>query len=403
MDESELEGQVITMSKELAQALRQNAKELAHQLAWAEALLFKSLGEPWLTPHRSSWIDLMFKRFRADGKMRVEVYREALASIAGYMESEKEADVLNCLSDWLRNGCYLYASLREEHLPRVRELVIGVLKKFVESGFAEKREAHAAQGSLKEFLSNTVGHLFAQLPQAVECFKYLRQLNDSIPANNESAAGMENYWNASARLSPMFTIDWACFNRADLFDNNGLHAANWLVKKGFASPSSSILEIGCGMGRVERHLARKVAHVYGVDISEQMISLASEWLSDFDNVTLLKTDGQCVPLPDDSADTVFAFMVFLDVKNPALWKNLFMEVSRVLKPGGCFLFTLDSDTFARTFQGVERLRGHAHFEKVSIGRVDSRSINSFRFEWDFLYVFRKAALASSTGLLAARS
>lgn len=390
------------MSKELAQALRNNAKELAHQLAWAESLLFKSLDDPWLALHQGSWIDLMFKRFRDNGKIRVEVYREFIAAVAGYIENERETDVLDCLSDWLRDGCYLYGSLREEHLPRVRELVVGVLEKFVENNFDEPRDAYAAQAGRAEFLSSAVGDLFSQLPQAIECFKYLRQLDDSIPAGND-ALGMEKYWNASARLSPMFTIDWACFDRADLFENNGFHAADWLLKKGFAKPTSRILEIGCGMGRVERHLARKVEHVYGVDISEQMITLASEWLSDFDNVTLLKTDGQFLPLPDNSVDTVFAFMVFLDVKNPALWKNLFMEVSRVLRPGCCFLFTLDSDTFARTFEGVERLGGHAQFEKVSIGRVDSRRINSFRFEWDFLYVFRKSARAGRTGALAARS
>jgi 2-polyprenyl-3-methyl-5-hydroxy-6-metoxy-1,4-benzoquinol methylase len=55
--------------------------------------------------------------------------------------------------------------------------------------------------------------------------------------------------------------------------------------------SSSILEIGCGVGRFIRPLAERFENVCGIDISEEMIKAAREYCSDLDNVTVTTNDG----------------------------------------------------------------------------------------------------------------
>lgn len=100
-----------------------------------------------------------------------------------------------------------------------------------------------------------------------------------------------------------------------------------------------LLEIGCGIGRMTKHLAAIFGEVYAVDVSAEMIRQAQTRLSGLSNVRLFETSGQDFALfPDQSFDVVFSAYVFQHIPSAAIIHSNLVEGFRVLKRGGVFKF-----------------------------------------------------------------
>ena len=106
-------------------------------------------------------------------------------------------------------------------------------------------------------------------------------------------------------------------------------------------PGWSVLEIGCGMGRLVRPLAARVARVVGVDLSEEMLRRARDYCSGLPNVELRVTDGRLDFLADGEFDFVFSHIVFQHLPRKAYVERYFREAFRVLAPGGTFRIQVD--------------------------------------------------------------
>lgn len=106
---------------------------------------------------------------------------------------------------------------------------------------------------------------------------------------------------------------------------------------------TTILDIGCGIGRMVKYMARYFKKVIGIDISGEMIRQGREKLKRLDNVELIETDGETIPLPDDSVDFVFSYLVFQHMKSREMVEKNFKETYRVLKPKGLFKVRLRAD------------------------------------------------------------
>jgi ubiquinone/menaquinone biosynthesis C-methylase UbiE len=109
-----------------------------------------------------------------------------------------------------------------------------------------------------------------------------------------------------------------------------------------------ILEVGCGRGGglsyVRNHLLPKTA--VGVDLNGKAIQFCKQHYK-FDNISFQQANAQALPFPDNSFDVV------LNVESSHRYPQVdlfFNEVSRVLKPGGYFLFT-----DFRNFDKIEEL------------------------------------------------
>lgn len=98
--------------------------------------------------------------------------------------------------------------------------------------------------------------------------------------------------------------------------------------------TKSVLEIGCGIGRITEFFSDNFKEVVGVDISEEMIAQARKRLSTKKNVSLISTDGLTYPLPDASVDFVFSFIVFQHMPDAETVESNVREICRVLKSGG---------------------------------------------------------------------
>ena len=102
------------------------------------------------------------------------------------------------------------------------------------------------------------------------------------------------------------------------------------------SPGQRYLDVGCGNGAAPLHLARSHGlEVVGVDVDPQQIETARRLGAGLARATFLTLDGSRLPFDDGEFDTVATHKVTHHV---ASWRSLLVEMARVLKPGGHFIY-----------------------------------------------------------------
>jgi O-antigen/teichoic acid export membrane protein len=93
----------------------------------------------------------------------------------------------------------------------------------------------------------------------------------------------------------------------------------------------SILEVGCGYGKVLKSLREFTAvPLTGIDFSFAQLQKAKEYLRGLDGIALLEGDAQRLPFPDDSFDIVFTSNVILH-NPPEKADKIRREIIRVAK------------------------------------------------------------------------
>jgi SAM-dependent methyltransferase len=104
-----------------------------------------------------------------------------------------------------------------------------------------------------------------------------------------------------------------------------------LAEKNFGDLAKiKVLDIGSGVGLVDKHIKSRFANLYGVDVEEGVVAKAK---TNNPGVNYRWYDGKNLPFEENSFDLCFAINVVHHVP-PALWSNFFSEMRRVLKPGG---------------------------------------------------------------------
>jgi ubiquinone/menaquinone biosynthesis C-methylase UbiE len=95
------------------------------------------------------------------------------------------------------------------------------------------------------------------------------------------------------------------------------------------------LEIGHGGGRLLSASSRFFKNVIGVDIHQNNLRVKNELISrGIDNIYLLETSGNKIPLENDSVDLVYSFIVLQHVEKYEIFKNYLVETYRILKSKG---------------------------------------------------------------------
>lgn len=148
------------------------------------------------------------------------------------------------------------------------------------------------------------------------------------------------------------------------------------------APGESILEIGFGPGRTIGLLGDRSARVTGVDVSDEMLRLATRRnakLIDAERVVLAINDGTRLPLEDDSVDAA------LSVHNIYFWPEpgtTISEIARVLRPGGRVLLVfrggehaLPSRLDRSVYRAVTTQAAIEWLESAGFGDVAHRSLN----------------------------
>src|SRR5580658_6362528 len=111
----------------------------------------------------------------------------------------------------------------------------------------------------------------------------------------------------------------------------------------------SVLESGCGAGRVTRTLANLFGEVHGVDVSGEMVRQAKLALQDRPNAFVYQNNGTDLEVvPPLDFDFAFSSIVFQHIPSRDIIENYVREVQRRLRPGALFKFQVQGDSTLET-------------------------------------------------------
>lgn len=137
---------------------------------------------------------------------------------------------------------------------------------------------------------------------------------------------LRDYWEAHANQ----WIEWA---RAPGHDSFWRYHRDQFLRI-VPAPERRTVDIGCGEGRLARHLRGLGHNVVAIDASPSLVAAARALDP---SIEILLADAAALPLEDASADLAIAFMSLQDISDmPAAVR----EVARVLRPGGRFCLAI---------------------------------------------------------------
>ncbi len=154
---------------------------------------------------------------------------------------------------------------------------------------------------------------------------------------------MKEKWNQRAQRDAFYYVESAFWNGdTENFFKLGEERAKLIIdpviaQLNFPANNSCAVEIGCGLGRFSRALAKRFASVIGVDVSEEMVSKAQKLSpsQNYPNLSFCSTDGESLLcLFNDSVDFVFSYEVFQHMPSYEVISNNILDIARVLKPTG---------------------------------------------------------------------
>ena len=159
----------------------------------------------------------------------------------------------------------------------------------------------------------------------------------------------ERFWDERAKENAFYFVDdrldYASPD-ADLFWRQGEEGLELTLSAvGLTpGPGDTVLDIGCGVGRMTRALAKRVSHVIGLDVSNEMLARAREANADLDNVEWVHGDGNGLAgIGDGSVDGCYSFVVFQHLPSADMTLRYVEEMARVLRPGGWAVFHVSTD------------------------------------------------------------
>jgi SAM-dependent methyltransferase len=163
---------------------------------------------------------------------------------------------------------------------------------------------------------------------------------------------MRSFWDDRAREDALYFVD----NRlaygdadAEAFWSGGRDDLEKLlgVFDMTIEATHTVVDIGCGVGRLTRAAAAQAAEVISLDVSEEMLARAEELNSDLDNVTWVHGDGRSLAgIADGVADACVSLVVFQHIPDPAITLGYIEEIGRVLRPGGWAVVQVSNDPAA---------------------------------------------------------
>ncbi len=127
-------------------------------------------------------------------------------------------------------------------------------------------------------------------------------------------------------------------------------------------PDSVVADVGTGTGFMLAGVAPLVGKAYGFDNSPEMLEVARKNLNSVSNVDLQLSEGESLPLPDETVDAVFANMYLHHTTTPG---QALAEMARVLKPGGRLVIT-DMDRHNNYWMAREMADIWLGFERTQV-------------------------------------
>ena len=172
-------------------------------------------------------------------------------------------------------------------------------------------------------------------------------LNLSLLDTTQLTSKMRNEWDERARENARHYIatgktEW---NDEEYFESGRENVRREILTdmgnicQGKDPKRMTVLEIGCGSGRITRALSEVFGQVYAVDISGEMIRQARESLQDRPNAHVFQNNGSDLSvLGKIRVDFAFSYIVFQHIPSREVISSYVRDVHRLLRPGGLFKF-----------------------------------------------------------------
>jgi len=163
--------------------------------------------------------------------------------------------------------------------------------------------------------------------------------------------------------------DWARAGRGEGMEKGHRPVGEQAIDLMAIPSEARVLDVGCGSGWATRLLAEKAreGRVVGIDIADEMLSLARESSASFANAEFQVASAERLPFSDAEFSHAFSMesLYYYSDMLAAL-----REIKRVLKPGGLFVTVVDLfKENAPTEQWVEQLKVPVQFLSIAEYRV----------------------------------
>lgn len=156
---------------------------------------------------------------------------------------------------------------------------------------------------------------------------------------------MRRDWDERARKDAYFYIaswrkDW---DEASFFQSGEEDYQRFvtpvLERCQFVTEGKTMLELGCGAGRMTRSFARNFAHVLGFDVSAEMLDRARHLNPSVENIAWVQGNGSDLGnTAPGSVQFVFSYLVLQHLPAEHLVHSYVREILRLLSDGGVCLF-----------------------------------------------------------------
>lgn len=197
-------------------------------------------------------------------------------------------------------------------------------------------------------------------------------------------------WDDLGQLDPFWAMTgnnkfghWAL----DDFLKTGTNEVNNLmeVAKRLQYPvgRDSVLDFGCGVGRLARAFRTYFQNYHGVDVSESMISKANELNASLAQTSFILNKEENLRIFSEAEfDLVYSFAVLQHIPKKSTVKAYIAEFVRVLKPEGLLVFQLQ-DHIKLLYRTQPRRRFYALLRRL--GMSSSFLYNKLRLYPQALY------------------
>lgn len=196
-----------------------------------------------------------------------------------------------------------------------------------------------------------------------------------------STDSIKTFWNEAAQKNPYWYVSSYSSYDADrnMEEFWGSGKMIWSALKQAAGyvpdHRHTVVEIGCGVGRLTRAIAPEVERVISFDISEKMLAIARQ--AELTNVDFRLAEGFALSVvPDRSVDLALAYCVFQHLPTTAALRSYLIEMQRVTKPGGIMAFTIVPRDWAAWV--MPALRAKAYLRERLLHRGPK---GTYRKEW----------------------
>lgn len=132
---------------------------------------------------------------------------------------------------------------------------------------------------------------------------------------------------------------------------------------GVVIDASLVIDLGCATGAATRQLSKRFrqARILGVDLSGNMLERCGARRRWFSKASYIQADARALPLADQSVDVVFSNLLLPWIDDLVV---VAVEVSRVLREGGLFVFsTLGPDSLLEIRRAWAGINEHQHVNR----------------------------------------